>query len=486
MSLESQPQQQTRYTRVRVHDENDFKRLYPLILDYVREPELALSVKEFVFRCHLPYHELYLRKTNRPEALRAEENARDISQEHTISQLVTGLGLQEKERPDWIRILTWMKPELVAAREEALAGDERSFEVRPFYTHRTKLFAHYASAILLLLCPNIEILKYEEGSRVIENVLRRNNYGVFPATRLQKLREVTLLPTTQMTLGDERFYVNLDLLAMLRLFHRLPAVESVSTGGVGPDEDGGYLDRFPPAVSNLKKINVEHAFYGTSVIGPLIKVPRRLEEFTFTTGGRNNLDGGYTCRSPKTIGKALYEQKSSLRKIDIDIDEFIGGGDSDDEDEPRNDPWYTKDLEISTRPSATAQAGNTREYGNTIVSMHDFESLTHLSIGIGLLLGPRAFNADETKEAPFRLAEALPKSLEYLLIRGYERGKVPKYDAQIDELLRSRQDRLPSLRELHGIDETIPIAVSIENPDDNYDALWMPEVSDESWLEVIA
>ncbi|KAI0109623.1 hypothetical protein GGR51DRAFT_101705 [Nemania sp. FL0031] len=486
MSLELPLRQRTRYTRIRIQHEDDIDKLYPLILDYIREPELASSVKEFIFRLPLPTREGYLVKTDRPEVLRADEKNRDISQEHIISQLVTDLGLQEVEKPDWIRILTWMKPELVAAREEALDGDEREFEVEPFYRFRTELFAHYAGAILMLLCPNIEILKYEEGSKIIENVLRRNNYGVFPETHLKKLRDVTIIPTNDLFRGDDRFYTHLNLLDLVRMFHRLPAIESVSTDTVGIDSGMPYLVRFPPAVSNLKRIRVGHAMYGTDIIRPLIRLSRRLEEFTFTTGGRNNLHGGFATRSAKVIGKALYEHRTSLRKIDIDIDEYIGGRDEDSpsDEAPSNDPWYKTDLNISTKPSTTVP--NTREYGKTIGSMHDFESLTHLSIGIGLLLGPRKYRAEENEEAPFRLAEALPNSLEYLMIRGYKRGTVPSYDSQIDEFLLTKQERLPSLKELHGIDETIPIAVSIEDPDNNTDKLWQPEELDESWLEVVS
>ncbi|KAI3318821.1 hypothetical protein HD806DRAFT_303628 [Xylariaceae sp. AK1471] len=491
MSLEPQSQQHKRYTRIRVHDEDDFKRLYPLILNYIKEPELALSVKEFVFRSHLRQHEVYLRKTERPEILRTEENTRDISQEHSISQLVTDLGIGGSEKADWIRILTWMKPELVAAREEALAGDNRSYEIRPFYNRRNTLFAHHAAAILLLLCPNIEILKYEEGSRIVEDILRRNNYSLLPAAHLKKLRDVTLLPTSEIILGDERFYTNLDILAMLRLFHRLPALESVSTDAVGSDDDGGYVGQFPPAVSNLKRIYVGHSLYGTDVIGPLIRVPKRLEEFTFTTGGRCNLHGGYTMRCAKTIGKALYEHKSSLRKIDIDIDEYIGGDEQTDDESLADEresksEWYCRDKKISTGPLTTTQIRSTRKYGATIGSMHDFESLTHLSIGIGLLLGGCSWRVNESEEAPFRLVDALPKSLECLLIRGYERGKVTRYDGQIDEFLLSRRDRLPSLKELHGIDETIPIAVSIDMPDEDYDQLWQPEISNDEWIEALS
>ncbi|KAI1356184.1 hypothetical protein F5Y01DRAFT_268809 [Xylaria sp. FL0043] len=481
MSLELHPQQDKRYTRIRVHNDDDFQRLYPLILDYIREPELALSVKEFVFRCHLPHSLISMIGQAQLDALHAAENARDISQEHSIFQKVTDLGIEGLERSRWVRALTWMKPGLVAARTGG-------FDVGAFYNHYNKIFAHHAAALLLLLCPNIEVLKYEQGSTVVEDILCRNNYGLLPSQYLQKLRDVTLLPTDNFILGDTRFYVNMDILAMLRLFHRLPAIESVSVDAVGPHFDAGYISHFPPATSNLKRIYVGHSMHGTDVIGTLIGVPKRLEEFTFTTGGRASSDGGYALTFAETIGKALYSHKSSLRKIDLDIDEHIIGKESfyDDEDddeydseEEDKDEWYERDMEISTAP---AQAENTREYGGTIGSMHDFESLTHLSIGIKVLLGGSSPDSN-VADAPFRLAEALPKSLEYLLIRGYERGKVAQYDAKIDEFLASKQDHFPVLKEVHGIDKTIPSAVSIRSPDESYDQLWRPEISDEEWME---
>ncbi|KAI0535322.1 hypothetical protein GGR58DRAFT_515500 [Xylaria digitata] len=433
MSLESQSQQHVRYTRIRVHDENDFRKLYPLIIDYTREPELALSVKEFVFCVHTHYYEYGLRPEDHlaglPQPRRTAEFVRDISQEHAISQLVAGLGFEEPEKSDWVRILTWMKPELVAAREEAVDG----YELNSFYRQRTKLFAHYTASIFLMICPNIEILKLEEGSRIAEPILRRNNYGLFPATHLQKLRH------------------------------------SVSTDGVGPGDDGGYVGHFAPANSNLKRTHVGHAIYGTDVIGPLIRAPKRLEEFAFTTGGRCNLEGGYTLRAGNTISKALHEHKSSLRKIDIDIDEHIGG----EEDE------------------------NALLADDEITDWDDRDEC----IGIGLLLGR------SHEEAPFRLIDALPKSLEYLLIQGYKRGVSKGYDSQIDEFLLLKGDRLPLLTKVHGIDKMIPIAESIDfeivDSLDTYDSddgdsddddeddngpprLWRPESPDDEWEEELS
>ncbi|KAI3335603.1 hypothetical protein F4824DRAFT_500831 [Ustulina deusta] len=247
-----------------------------------------------------------------------------------------------------------MKPELVAAREAVMTG-ERPWEIDPFYQHRNTLFTHHVAALLLMLCPNIEILKYEEGDGIIEDILR--------------------------------------------------------------------------------------------------------QEVAITTSGRCSLIDGYPIGYAKAIGEALYGHRASLCKIDIDIDEYISGdeqgddGDGEEIEEWYNrDKWYHRAMEISTAPLTKTRIQSTREYGATIGSMHDFEPLTHLGIGI----------------------------------RGYVRGKVAQYDSQIDESLLSRRDRFPSLKELHGIDETIPITVSIGDPDNDEDQLWQPEISGEEWEEALS
>lgn len=210
MSLEPQSQQHGHHTCIRIREEDNFqKKLYPLIVEYINEPELASSVKKFVFRSHLPSQQTAWGTTYQLQVLRPENNIQDIFEEPAITKLVDDLGLEGSEKSDWIRIPTWMKPEVVAARhEEASGGSRRSFDDH----ERDKIFSHYAAAALLMLCPNIETPKYEQGSRILENILRRNNYGLFSTPHLQKLRHVTILPTNDMILGDERFYMPLGIL----------------------------------------------------------------------------------------------------------------------------------------------------------------------------------------------------------------------------------------------------------------------------------
>lgn len=114
------------------------------------------------------------------------------------------------------------------------------------------------------------------------------------------------------------------------------------------------------------------------------------------------------------------------------------------------DEYFRQDEADSPGPLELYELLDDRTYNNTIGSLHDFKALTHLSIGIKLLLGPPG------SITPFRLVDALPKSLRSLTIRGYTKGAVAKYDAAIEELLARRTEVLPALVEIWGVEECIP------------------------------
>lgn len=174
---------------------------------------------------------------------------------------------------------------------------------------------------------------------------------------------------------------------------------------------------------------------------------------------------GYYFFTAKTLGKALWSSRSSLRKLDVDVDSMLSDDSHDEEDETEcfaedttmekdywRDEYFRQDEHDSPGPLELYELPDDRAYNNTIGSLHDFEALTHLSLGIKLLLGP----PDST--TPFRLADALPKSLESLTIRGYTKGVVAKYDATIVELLARRSEIFPALAEVDGVEELIPSA----------------------------
>lgn len=77
----------------------------------------------------------------------------------------------------------------------------------------------------------------------------------------------------------------------------------------------------------------------------------------------------------------------------------------------------------------------------------------------------------------FNLVDCLPEGLEYLCIRGYERGRNPDVDAQVDRLLAAKETGVLNLKEVEGVEKCIPNAEHVEGPN-NRDKLWRLE---ENW-----
>lgn len=489
-------------TRIRVREQEDFQRLYSLILEYADHPERSEHVREFVFRCPLDMGYYYPKTTQDGKPY---EDTRDVSDEKTMRNVIQHLSLPQSEEGQWVRVLTWMKPELVEERREIVKADKSPYPygIEKWFRDRDNEFAHYATALLLTLCPNIETLIYADESRFVFELLRRNNYGLLQGQYLQKLHHVHLLSSAGWPSGDERFYNDMDLIKLLRMFHRLPAIESFQVDAIEPNNDAGFESRLPPQMSNIRKIHVGHNWLTGGIITALIQLPKQLDEFTCTTGGRSTRDGGFFLRSTLKIGQALSRQRGNLRRLDLDIDEhlfteadrqFYGSpdeADEDEEDELTGDPeerkWYDRDLGLTPGPGDESQSEEIKDYGDTVGSLQNFSQLTHLSIGIELLLGPPPKPGHphpalaDPRDAPFRLIDALPPSLGYLLIRGYTKGKVARYDSHIEELMSLYHERLPNLREIYGVDSCIPSGESVDRPDDNMHLLWEPEPIEDSW-----
>jgi hypothetical protein len=145
------------------------------------------------------------------------------------------------------------------------------------------------------------------------------------------------------------------------------------------------------------------------------------------------------------------------------------------------DSYFRQDEADSPGPLELYDIPDDRAYNNTIGSLHDFAALTHLSLGVKLLLGP----PDSTMS--LRLVDVLPKSLRSLTIRGYTKGVVERYDTAIRELLACQAEVLPGLGEVRGVEELIPSAnVEASNSAKAREEVqyWAHNEENEGWLAV--
>jgi hypothetical protein len=522
---------QIQYSRIRVKDFSDAPRIYSLVIDYIENPAHAETVTEFVF-LGPPNEPIYqFKHDDRLPEFQAAEKARNVSGEKALSDVVErfGLGQSRAENSitteDWVKALTWMKRDLVAerAREPVLSRLGLSAS---FAKEGTRNVIYHATILLLMLCSNIERLVFAEESYLLQHILRLNNYGLLPEKALQKLKHVELVPTNDLILGDERFYTHMDLMRMVQCFHQLPSLESISvtTSEINPGS-GSTVNFLYPHTSNLKKLNIEHAMFNDNAVTWLIRMAKALEDFTWSCGGRASNDGTGESFHGEKVGKALLCQRETLRHLDLDIDDALGPpyegreedleayaayeGEEYEEDEqlrkekddafrpfrpdcyitPGNECYAAEKALDTGLPIFTWQLPTTRAYEGTIGSMHDFNALKHLSIGIKLLLGQSPHAHPEynggNPNGPHRLVDALPPNLEYLLIRGYKKGEFEFWDSQVEEFQAKRAEKFPALREVHGLDAYIPSAEEfVEDPDDNHHLLWERPGQDEDWKEV--
>ncbi|KAI9148968.1 hypothetical protein HJFPF1_11012 [Paramyrothecium foliicola] len=516
------------YSRIAFIDWQDHERIFSLLVDFIQHPEHAAAVEEFAFDPEYLHSQYAWMITDRFRNCERDilEKDTDFAQYAPFQSTVANLGLDDSEAVECLRTLRGADPR----HSDALKAASQSEYTNPCgpvdLKHLRQMFLHYAAMMLLALCPNIRTIVLGAMQRYpyrspLQNFLHQNNYDMLPQKYLQKLQTVRILPDFSQ---DTHEYTRFDFLTYMALFHHSPALQSVSVNAVEDVRDD-FLEEFPPKTTNVTKLSIGNSAYGSLILGAIIRVPRALEELTIQTGGLSTRDGSHNTVHPMTLGKALHDHKSSLRKLDIDLDarfpagwgpvaqedfpyDNYGGIVEDDENwwlteeresflerqEAQRDELWHKDLEMSTLADKshlrTWDMPTTREYGYTIGSLHDFYSLTHLSIGIKFLLAgtPVSWATSEERkrvhEAPFKLVDALPIGLESLTLRGYTRGENPYYDWHVDEFLKNKEARFPNLTEVRGVEETIPNARDTWVDNDVTDiACYRREVVDPTWVE---
>jgi hypothetical protein len=304
---------------------------------------------------------------------------------------------------------------------------------------------------------------------------------------LQNLRHVYLINNGTMGFNDNRNFVQGDMIACIGLFNRLPSIESVGIDLLEEDINNG-TPGYEHKTSNVSRIRINHAATNTTYLLRVMSSCKILKEFQYTTGGRRSFDETDFIFNPKALMKGLCEHKETLEILDVDADTHVFYFRADYlelkpaislgtnfDDCLLRDPYYA-DFEDDDDCDREEREFLTRiwEHRGTL---KDFVALKELSMGIGFLL----FFADglggtvRTKRANSMLVDSLPDSLEYLCIRGYQKGRNTFWDEQVEELVTRFESGHTALKELKGVNEMIPNAEVVEDTDKNDHLLWSLE-----------
>ena len=332
--------------------------------------------------------------------------------------------------------------------------------------------------LLITVCPNIESLIICDNPQPrIRDVLAKANSKKSTSGYLQNLRDVKVRPDESY---GPQFYNSADVMGAMRLFHRLPSIQTIALDGAQLDYDGPF--KLTPGASNITRVRLGHSRICSVNLASIIRHSKALKGFKHSIGGRagiNELTSSFWVK-PKTLGRALRYHKSTLQVLDIDVDYAtpIQPTKPDDETEVMTEDEdtyiYQNDSDFEDadiRESKPTKPTKPQKFGSAIGSLHDFTALTHLSIGIIFLTGPglsRLSLRDRNREypqAPCRLIDCLPPSLEFLCLRGYREGN-EHHTSMVSELMEKKAKRLPNLKEVQGVGEFISSAESEVDPDD--------------------
>lgn len=426
-----------------VYKQEDVDHVYRLILELTRDSGLAHSIHHFTM--HYPFHANCCIFQNENTQTRWRDNKLSEAGSSILDSLVK-LGFDG-------HFLTVARSGALW-HEERLAHKGHPFEGPYLPLNDQAIYVHLLASLLLSYMSDLKsvgMLEVRESSP-LHDFLLKINYGGLPRLPLQNVRHVELLLDEASPYFDDGTYCRFDLISNIRLFHRLPAIESISVRDIGYDPEGRTA--LPPGTSNLRNISIYNADISSSMLATVIRLPKALESFTVSIGDWETHDGGYSLMFPKTLGKALLGQKSSLRVLDVDVDEYLRPGmraEEEDDSDPdarehlegefkwqRDKYWKLDEAVSSGEPLLTKDLPDTRRYGTTIGSLQDFVALKQLRIGVNLLLGVEG-------KAPFSLVEALPPNLESLHVLRYVAGVNKEHDSQIRTLMERRHEFLPRL-----------------------------------------
>ncbi|GFF90185.1 hypothetical protein IFM60648_08978 [Aspergillus lentulus] len=325
---------------------------------------------------------------------------------------------------------------------------------------------------------------------------------------LQNLRAVRFLVDPNTCVYETSDYQPYDLFSSLNLVRRLPAMETVHVDAIS-DPDLPSVEP-PPQSGNYTCIKIQHSSLHYPYLVYTIESAKRLEKFTYGIGGRFSKNGMLISFHPEYVFRALFAHRASLRQLDLDVEgqtrqlDLVGLRylkyipEEEEQGSHRDDPVYLHEWadELEKLPMEEEQISS-----NVPVdawSLRSFLQLKDLSLGVHILyLYARGYGGeqcgnqwgDQSVNDSFSLVDHLPPNLESLRIYGYKKGMKPRLrgvpqnllEDQLAKLMAEKDQKLPRLVVIEGIEEMIPNGETLEGPG-NEDKLWKGEADDE-WTD---
>ena len=295
---------------------------------------------------------------------------------------------------------------------------------------------------------------------------------------LQNLQQVYLINNDE-GIAEGRYYIKLDFIGLTTLFDKLLSIEYVGT-----DLMLEHVDQIPDIKwdeSHISKISINHAYVNSTFICHVLARCKVVKEFQYSLGGRA-LGDASPVFNPKALIKILCKHMKTMECLDIDTHFLSFGCDSiRDIVNDELSPMDQFDGPLEARSAWGAEEAE--QYEETITflrkvwdysgSLKDFVALKRLSLNINVLMyfAKGVKEGLGEKQEKVMLVDCLPRSLEYLCIRGYLRGEMEEHDSQIDALMQAFNAGSLYLTEIKGVKGIIPDTQEVGHPNME-DLMW--------------
>lgn len=338
---------------------------------------------------------------------------------------------------------------------------------------RASLFAQALAALLVSVSPFLESLSFCSVSQELSEYeklvvhsngtpLDRKDYffkNFFDRANsipqetlpfLHHLRQVRFLVDADTIFNRSFDFAPYDLSSSLNLIRQLPAVKSIRVDSISSREL--QVHELPPQSANYTSITIRNSIMEYYHLVPLIKSAKRLEEFTYTVGGRRPIGRARCIFRPDDVFQALHSHAGSLTNLDLDV-----------EAETPLAVTFARGFLLRSSGYVVVHPALQPEHSSPL-ALRGLTNLRKLGLGIHILYYlSRGIGADQVDDASFAIVDHLPPNLEALRIYGYHRGMKPQarglsddvFDRQLEKLLAEKHTKLTRLSCIEGIDEFI-------------------------------
>ncbi|KAK0624062.1 hypothetical protein B0T14DRAFT_565371 [Immersiella caudata] len=364
------------FKRILVVTKQDIAACCPLIAAYIKTPEAAKTVTELIIDLPDRHHDV----------------------DRSIIEYTRSLGHNNDTTTAMLQALEARKKSPYPTTGQKGSRPTKHPRLDSAKTHPD--YNATIATLLLSLLPNLTTLRFFNVIHLICRSSKR--FSFTPSTA--RMRDITTV--SEMCSGSN-------------ILTDSPSTGTLLLEGLEDYQADDY-EAFPKGMSGITKVHIGHCDVLGRVVSSILRLSTFLEELEYSTFGLMNVDGWCWTVSRVSLGKWLYEWRGELRRLDPDASvskEFDGNVEAEGEGEGGEGGGWE----------------SVREYPSWSVGrLNEFESLTHLSIRIGLLLGYKdTFPKQKNLRlwANYRLVDAVPPKIESLRLYGCEKGQYAIADA---------------------------------------------------------